>query len=96
VGEQTTQVGSISAHLGRRTLCVYVRDADELAPQPQELPVACAVLLSDLPGPPQPCGWLMLTIQGIPKRSVHMPKTSPHICFSRDTATEPPAESFSQ
>lgn len=44
----------------------------------------------------QLCGWLMLTIQGMPKRSVHMPNTSPHICRSSGTETEPSADSFSQ
>jgi hypothetical protein len=39
---------------------------------------------------------VMLTIQEIPNRSTHMPKTSPHICFSNGIVTEPVAESFSQ
>ncbi len=39
---------------------------------------------------------LMLTIHGTPKRSVHMPNTSPHICLSRGTDTEPPSDNFSQ
>src|SRR5690606_7266554 len=44
----------------------------------------------------QPSGRLMLTIQGMPKRSVHIPNTSPHICFSIGTDTEPPPDSLSQ
>lgn len=47
-------------------------------------------------GPAQPCAAVMLTIHGMPKRSVHMPKTSPHICLSSGTDTEPPADSLSQ
>jgi hypothetical protein len=43
----------------------------------------------------QPC-WVMLTIQGMPNRSVHMPNSSPHICFSRGMVTVPPSDSFSQ
>jgi len=46
--------------------------------------------------PAQACVSLMLTIQGMPNRSVHMPNTSPHICFSSGTATVPSADSFSQ
>ena len=34
----------------------------------------------------QACGWTMLTIQEMPNWSVHMPNSSPHICFSRGTA----------
>lgn len=44
----------------------------------------------------QPCGWVMFIIQGTPNRSVHMPNTSPHICFSRGTDTDASADSFSQ
>src|SRR5690606_22399737 len=48
-------------------------------------------------GGPRRQSWvLMLTSHGTPKRSVHMPKTSPHICFSSGTDTEPPSDSFSQ
>jgi hypothetical protein len=44
----------------------------------------------------QACDWVMLTIQGTPNRSTHMPNSSPHICFSRGMVTVPPSESFSQ
>jgi superfamily I DNA/RNA helicase len=44
----------------------------------------------------QPSDPLMLTIHGTPKRSVHIPNTSPHICLSSGTATVPPSDSFSQ
>jgi hypothetical protein len=40
--------------------------------------------------------WVTLTIQGTPNLSVHMPNSSPHICFSRGMVTVPPSESFSQ
>lgn len=46
--------------------------------------------------PVQACCWLMLTSQVMPKRSVHMPNTSPHICFSSGTETVPLPESLSQ
>ncbi len=46
--------------------------------------------------PGQPSDVLMLTSQVMPKRSVHMPKTSPHICFSSGTETVPLPESASQ
>lgn len=39
---------------------------------------------------------LMLTSQVMPKRSVHMPKTSPHICLSSGTATVPLSDSAVQ
>ena len=48
-----------------------------------------------VPGP-QPWAWVMLTIQGMPNLSVHMPNSSPHICFSRGMVTVPPSDSFSQ
>lgn len=38
----------------------------------------------------------MSTSQVMPKRSVHMPKTSPHICFSSGTATVRPSGSAAQ
>ncbi len=41
-------------------------------------------------------GWLMFTIQGMPNRSMHMPNTSPHICFSKGIVTVPPSDSFCQ
>ena len=41
-------------------------------------------------------GWVMLTIHGIPNRSVTMPNSSPHICFSRGIVTLPPSDSLSQ
>jgi hypothetical protein len=44
----------------------------------------------------QACGWPMLTIQGMPNWSTHMPNSSPHICFSKGTDTVPPSDSFSQ
>ena len=44
----------------------------------------------------QGCGWVMLTIQGMPNRSTHMPNSSPHICFSRGMVTVPPSDSFDQ
>ena len=44
----------------------------------------------------QDCCWVMLTIQGMPNLSVHMPNSSPHICFSRGMVTVPPSDSFSQ
>jgi hypothetical protein len=44
----------------------------------------------------QDCCWVTLTIQGMPNLSVHMPNSSPHICFSRGMVTVPPSESFSQ
>jgi hypothetical protein len=44
----------------------------------------------------QDCCWVTLTIQGTPNLSVHMPNSSPHICFSRGMVTVPPSESFSQ
>ena len=44
----------------------------------------------------QACGRPMLTIQGMPNRSTHMPNSSPHICFSKGTDTVPPSDSFSQ
>ena len=34
----------------------------------------------------------MLTSHSIPKRSVHIPNSSPHICFSSGTDTVPPSE----
>jgi hypothetical protein len=40
--------------------------------------------------------WLMFTNQSTPKRSVHMPNSSPHICFSSGIRTLPPSHSFSQ
>jgi hypothetical protein len=46
--------------------------------------------------PRQACGWAMLTIQGMPNRSTHMPNSSPHICFSSGTDTLPPSDSFPQ
>lgn len=39
---------------------------------------------------------LMLTIHVTPKRSSHMPNSSPHICFSIGTDTLPRSQSFSQ
>lgn len=39
----------------------------------------------------QACGAAMLTSQPMPNRSVHMPKTSPHICFSSGIDTVPPS-----
>ena len=44
----------------------------------------------------QPVGSLMLTNQVTPYWSTHIPKTSPHICFSSGTDTEPPLDSLSQ
>ncbi len=44
----------------------------------------------------QVCRSLMLTIQVMPNLSVHMPNTSPHICFSSGTDTLPPSDSLSQ
>src|SRR5205823_13322909 len=44
----------------------------------------------------QACGWVMLTIQGMPNWSTHMPNSSPHICFSMGSVTVPPADSLSQ
>ena len=38
----------------------------------------------------------MFTIQLIPNLSVHMPNSSPHICFSSGTETVPPSASLSQ
>jgi hypothetical protein len=51
---------------------------------------------SDAARPRQARGWVMLTIQGMPNRSTHMPNSSPHICFSSGTDTVPPSDSFSQ
>ena len=48
------------------------------------------------PGADQACGWPMLTIQGMPNLSTHIPNSSPHICFSKGTDTVPPSDSFSQ
>lgn len=54
--------------------------------------VACAAVSR-----PRQAAWpAMFTIQDTPKRSVHMPKTSPHICGSSGTCTEPPSASRSQ
>ena len=44
----------------------------------------------------QLCWMTTSTIQGTPNLSVHMPKTSPHICFSNGMVTLPPSESLSQ
>lgn len=45
----------------------------------------------------QACCSLMLTSHVMPNRSVHIPNTSPHICFSIGTVTVPPEpDSFSQ
>ena len=46
----------------------------------------------------QPCAdpVPMLTIQGMPNRSVSMPNSSPHICFSSGIVTVPPSDSLSQ
>jgi hypothetical protein len=41
-------------------------------------------------------GWTTSTIHGTPNLSVHMPKRSPHICFSKGIVTVPPSESLSQ
>jgi TfoX/Sxy family transcriptional regulator of competence genes len=38
----------------------------------------------------------MFTSHGMPKRSVHMPNVSPHICFSSGMLTVPSADSASQ
>jgi hypothetical protein len=38
----------------------------------------------------------MLTIHVMPKRSSHMPSSSPQICVSNGTDTVPPSHSFSQ
>ena len=38
----------------------------------------------------------MLTIHAMPNRSMHMPNSSPHICFSKGTVTVPPSESLAQ
>jgi len=40
--------------------------------------------------------WLTLTIHGMPNRSVHMPNSSPHACFSKGMVTVPSADSLSQ
>ena len=48
------------------------------------------------PGRCQTARCVMFTIQWTPKRSTHMPNSSPHICFSNGTVTVPPSESFSQ
>ncbi|CAL9355878.1 hypothetical protein SUDANB105_00565 [Streptomyces sp. enrichment culture] len=48
------------------------------------------------PGQPFAAGPVMSTIHMTPNRSVHMPNTSPHICFSIGTDTVPSADSFSQ
>ncbi len=42
------------------------------------------------------CSAMMLTIHAMPNRSMHMPNTSPHICFSSGTVTLPPSDSFPQ
>ena len=57
---------------------------------------AVAVALPPAGGGAQPSERVMSTIQGMPKRSVHIPNTSPHICLSSGTDTEPPADSLSQ
>ena len=41
----------------------------------------------DYPGAPP-----MLTSQLTPNRSMHMPNSSPHFCFSSTTATVPPSD----
>jgi hypothetical protein len=41
-------------------------------------------------------GWVMLTIQGMPNWSVHMPNSSPHACFSSGILTAPELDSWSQ
>ena len=41
-------------------------------------------------------GCVMFTIQVIPNLSSHMPKTSPHICFSSGIVMVAPADSLSQ
>jgi hypothetical protein len=41
-------------------------------------------------------GWVMLTIQGMPNWSTHMPNSSPHICFSNGIVTMPPPDNLSQ
>jgi hypothetical protein len=41
-------------------------------------------------------GWVMLTIHGMPNRSMHMPNSSPHISFSKGIVTLPPSDSYSQ
>ncbi len=56
-----------------------------------------ALLFCERCGPTdQDSGWVMLTIQAMPNWSVHMPNSSPHICFSRGIVTVPPPESLSQ
>src|SRR3954471_11817723 len=47
-------------------------------------------------GRPRQAWPLMFTIQPMPNWSVHMPNSSPHICFSSGTVTVPAAASFSQ
>jgi thiamine biosynthesis lipoprotein len=46
--------------------------------------------------PADQADWLMFTNQFTPKRSVHMPNSSPHTCFSSGIPTVPPSHSFSQ
>ena len=47
-------------------------------------------------GDGQLLGCPMFTIQAMPNWSLHMPNSSPHICFSSGTITMPEADSFSQ
>ena len=53
-----------------------------------------AVVPAALSGAVESCGWAMLTIQAMPNRSVHMPNSSPHICFSSGIVTVPPSDSL--
>ena len=42
------------------------------------------------------CGWEMLTSQGTPNWSTHMPNSSPQDCFCSGMVVVPPADSFAQ